>query len=109
LNDFPKALELYEESLRLTRELGNMELTAEVLSGMAGVYARREKFVEAIDRYRQATDIFRKLLRKRSVAVVLHWLGNVYRLMGDTEEALKSYSEGLESAEASGDREVIGI
>jgi CHAT domain-containing protein/tetratricopeptide (TPR) repeat protein len=56
-----------------------------------------EKYHEAVDSYRRASD-------RKGEAVTLGTIGEVYRSLGETQKALEKYNEALPIFQAEGDR-----
>jgi tetratricopeptide (TPR) repeat protein len=56
------------------------------------------KYSEAISHYQQALTIYQSIDQKFGMTMVIHNLGHVRTMMGDTETALKHYDESLRMA-----------
>jgi predicted ATPase/class 3 adenylate cyclase/tetratricopeptide (TPR) repeat protein len=95
-----QARELFEESLALSRELGDTWWLADSLSNLAVVSHSLRDSERATELYEQSMDLFRELGDKQSLARCLNDLGMVVYSQGDlgraaqlTEEAVALFRE----------------
>jgi predicted ATPase/class 3 adenylate cyclase len=95
-----QARELFEESLALSRELGDTWWLADSLSNLAVVSHSLRDSERATELYEQTMDLFRELGDKQSLARCLNDLGMVVYSQGDlgraaqlTEEAVALFRE----------------
>src|SRR5208282_3044244 len=81
--DFPGALALYEESLAISRELGDRRLTAYALNNLGNVVYDQGDLAAARARHEESLAIRRELGDRRGMATTLNNLGNVAYTQGD--------------------------
>lgn len=94
-NQYEKALGLFEESLRIFRELGDKKSTAIVLFNMG-------KSLNALGRYEQSLSVLNESLRinrelndPQGIAVSLNLIGHAYSALGQYDKPLAYYQEAL--------------
>lgn len=98
LGDETKALSHFEQSLEALQGLGSgWEKPKATYYGEMGVaYERLGNFNEALNRYDQALQILRPLKTEgHQVSRFLAKIGNVHRMLGDTEQAMQYYQQAL--------------
>jgi CHAT domain-containing protein len=108
LNDFSRALESYEKSLTIQRELNNPGAEANVLSHIGTVHISLNNLAEALkylDQARQIAETHPTLNISRIQAYTLIGIGDVYRRQGKLAEALKQFEEARKLAAAVGNRQ----
>jgi tetratricopeptide (TPR) repeat protein len=93
--ELDRAMELYEESVQLTEQIGNLEGKAASLSGLADVHMAREDWEAAEEKLVDALNLAVDLNWPEAVASNTVKLGQVAQARGDRETALERYREGL--------------
>jgi len=106
-NDIDRAQALYEESLALSRELGDTAAIAHALRLLGQMAGRRGNFAAAYARIEEALELFRALGDKKGVALSLTDLADIASLEGDYARAISLDEEGLALFRALGDTEGI--
>jgi len=106
--DLAKALDLFEESLRIRREVGNRAGEGTTLSNIAAVYNARGDLTKALEYYEQSLQIFREVGERTGEGTTLNNIADVYRARGDLAKALKFYEQSLEISREVGDRALEG-
>ncbi|MBL4657614.1 MAG: tetratricopeptide repeat protein, partial [Flavobacteriales bacterium] len=100
-----KAIEYYNQSIELYRELGNDEGVANNLNNLGAVSFYQGDYNQAIDYWYRALKIQEELGNIHGVANCLNNLGHVYRRQGDTEKAIELYVRSMEIDEEAGNKE----
>lgn len=93
--DLDRALALYQESLQLYEQLGDLQGKAATLSGMANVQMAKGEWAEAQQALREASKLAQKLGHLEGTAFAVVQLGQIAQAQGDAETALARYREGL--------------
>ena len=101
--DYDGARPLAEESLSISRELGDRVGMARCLGTLASVAIFKDALLEARERSAESLTIYRELGRAPGVAVSLHTLGYVALRRGELAEARDRYDEALEALAGTGD------
>jgi predicted ATPase/DNA-binding CsgD family transcriptional regulator len=104
--DYPGAVALYEESLALWREVGDVTMTGAVLTNLAIVESRQERLAQAILLFEEGLALHRAAQDHHAIALTLCNLGEVMLKVGDLTAAAKLIEEGLEVHRALGERGV---
>ena len=104
LGDYGQAWQFYQESLRISEELGNRAGVAQTLHQLGMLAQAMGDYGQARQFYEQAAETFRALGAWREQAAVLHQLGNLAYLQGDYGQARHLYEESLRISEELGDR-----
>lgn len=106
LGDMEKAVELGEEALLLTAELGETgrREQARSLNLLGATYNILGRFEQADKCYEKALTIFRESGDKRGVGGILNNLGENADSNGDTTTAVRHYQEALAIARENGER-----
>ena len=100
IGNFSAAIEYALKSLAIEQRADNKERQAELLGGTLGYIRRRQgQFDDAVDYYKQALEIYREIGNRREYADKLNSLGNVYRIQGKVEEALRCCQIALQIRE----------
>jgi eukaryotic-like serine/threonine-protein kinase len=102
--DPARGIDMYEEGLRIAREIGNENLVARVLSNLA-IQERRAGNLDASLRLnREALAIRREIGDRTNLAISLNNIGNVLLDQGDLAGAAKHYHEAADIHREIGDR-----
>ena len=99
-----KAIEHYEQALKISREIGDRGGEGAHLGNLGAAYADLGKPRKAIDYYQQALGIVREIEDGRSKG---NWLGNLgaaYADLGELRKAIDYYQQALAIAREIGDR-----
>lgn len=105
-----RALELYEQSFELYKELGNKTRMATLYKRMGFAYDYLEDFSKEKEYLKKAARIHTEIDSKSEFAVILNFLGIVYTITGDIDSALIYYEKGLELSELTNDTaEIVDI
>lgn len=94
--DVERAFREFGAALRAARELGDLEIEAEVEIGLAGVEADRAAPVAAREHYRRATELYRAIGDQRNEGRAIQNHGLTFVETGDLDEATQMISEASE-------------
>lgn len=90
-----KARECYEQSLTISRELGNRSDLAKALGNLGNVYAQQQEWEQAKECYDQSLETFRELDDPYSEGQTLANMGILYLQQGDEEKAIALWQNAL--------------
>jgi tetratricopeptide (TPR) repeat protein len=90
-----QALQLYEEVLPISREVGDRAGEATTLNNMAGVYSDTGHQQQALQHYEEVLSIRREVGDRAGEAITLNDMALVYSAMGQPQQALQLYEEAL--------------
>jgi tetratricopeptide (TPR) repeat protein len=102
--DVPLAQTLFESSLELWRELGDLKAVARALSNLANVLKMQGNFERARSLHTECLGIFRSLGDLAGVAWSLNYQGDVAYDQGDSEAAQTLYERSLAIFRETGER-----
>ncbi len=95
-SNYAEALDYYEQSLAIRREVGDRAGEGTTLNNIGAVYRNQSNYAEALDYYEQSLAIRREVGDRSGEETVLYFIGEVYRAEGDYDEALNYYEQSLE-------------
>jgi tetratricopeptide (TPR) repeat protein len=98
-----KASALYEESLELTGNIGDVQGKAATLHQLAGIYAHQGEVAKAIAFYQKSLELKEKIGNLQGKAATLHCLAGIYANQGEVAKAIAFYEQSLELYEKIGD------
>ena len=104
LGEARQAIEFYQQSLTIMRELGRRRREGEILGNLGLAYAALGETRQAIEFYQQSLTIMRELGDRRSEGNAVGNLGNAYGDLGDTRTAIEFHQQHLAIARELGDR-----
>ena len=99
-----KAIEHYEQALKISREIGDRRGEGAHLGNLGAAYADLGKPRKAIDYYQQALAIAREIGDRRGEGSWLGNLGAAYADLGELRKAIDYYQQALAIAKEIGDR-----
>ena len=99
-----KALDYYNQSLPLSRVLGDRTLEASTLNNIGSVYDDLGEKQKALEYYSQSLPLSRALGDRGGEARTLNNIGGAYSELGEKQKALEYYSQSLPLKRAVGDR-----
>lgn len=99
-NDFAKALEFFNQSLTIGKEIEDKELIADNLFKMGACYLKLKDFTNGLPAFTRASEIYRELGEKRWEALSLDRIAAMYMFVkdGKTSEDVKTTIEYLEKS-----------
>ncbi|HEY0803556.1 MAG TPA: BTAD domain-containing putative transcriptional regulator [Pseudonocardiaceae bacterium] len=95
VSSLTKAVDHYQQALRLAGEIGWVEGQAGLLGNLAGVYLERGELDRAESSYKQALELSTKFGRQVARAMALSNLGNLYCELGSLRQAAAHFAEAL--------------
>lgn len=98
-----RALELYDQSFELYKELGNKAKMANLYKRIGFAYDYLEDYSKVKEYQKKALKINTEIDNKRQSAIILNFLGIAYTITGDIDSAFIFYKQGLELSEITGD------
>jgi serine phosphatase RsbU (regulator of sigma subunit)/tetratricopeptide (TPR) repeat protein len=108
--EYSEAFRNWEPSLEIYRELGDIQLVANLLSNMGAVYHSINKNVEAIEHYLPALKIAEEINDSTRIGTLLLNIGVVYSEQESTYDTARNYYlRAIAIGEAQGDPDIIGI
>jgi PAS domain S-box-containing protein len=100
-----RARQYHEESLELSRELGDRQGEANSLDSLGNIAESRGAYDRATECCEEGLALFRECGDREGEASCLDTLGNVARNRGEYEQARQYHEESLELAQELGDRQ----
>jgi len=104
LNDYPRAIQLFSQSLEISRNAGDKKGVADSLAGLGRINIFLADYPKAIDYYEQRLVIAREIGDRRGKGAALGNLGNAYAALGDARKAIGYYEQALAIDREIGDR-----
>ena len=125
LQDYPKAIDYYKQSLVIAREIKDSELEAIVQEQLANAQLRRsnpqkveadrlldqgiqqyqtDQFKAALQSWEQALQIYREIKDRAGEGGALVGLGNAYLFLGNYNKAIEFYQQSLAIFQQIGDK-----
>jgi len=74
-SDVEKALGYAEEALKMSQKNNLQDKTAQSMNNIAGVYCNKGDYVNALEYYTEALDIYKKIKNKKGIAKTKNNLG----------------------------------
>ena len=109
LGQYDKAIEYYELTLVIYKDLGLIDFVATVLGNIGIVYDAWGQYDKAIEYYEQSLAINEELEKKDQIATVLNSIGSVYGSWGQYDKAIEYYEQALAIAEELGLQDSIAL
>jgi tetratricopeptide (TPR) repeat protein len=101
--EIEQAIALYQQSLEIQEQIGNVQGKAATLHQLGRIYANRGEIEQAIALYQQSLEIQEQIGNVQGKAATLHQLGILYANRGEIEQAIALYQQSLEIKEQIGD------
>jgi len=102
--DYDKALEYYERSQKIKRELGDKAGMAGSLHQIGGIHYLRGEYGKALEYTERAKEISEKLGRGSDISKSLQQIGIIHFSRGDYEKALEYFQQARKISEELADR-----
>lgn len=99
-----KAIDCYQESLKIYRQRKDCQGEAQSLNNLGGVYKNQGKWEDAISCYQESLKICCQIGDHHGTSPSLMNLGIVYKNQGKWEKAIDCYQKSLEICRQFGDR-----
>lgn len=94
-HQYDKALSLFEESLKIFRELRDQKSAAIVLFNMGKAFNSLGRYDRALSSLQESLRLNREMTNEQGVAGNLNLIGNVYAGLGQYDKPLAYYQEAL--------------
>ncbi len=104
-NNFDKAIQHFNESLRLAKKVENSDDEALALNRLGNSYQLKTSYLTALDFYSKALDINKATNNKAEVARTLVNLANIYSIIGQYQRSIEHFLEAMSIHESIGERE----
>jgi tetratricopeptide (TPR) repeat protein len=109
IGNYPRALELNIEKLKIEEKRNNSHNLASVLMNIGIVYVLQEEHAKALDYYAKADSVIRRHnVEKLKYNIALN-IGDAHDRLGNSDSAFVYYSRSLEIAKEGGDPDNIGM
>jgi tetratricopeptide (TPR) repeat protein len=103
--DYTAARGYHEESLAISREIGDWAGIATSLNSLGAAFNSQNDYASASTYYKESLTIFREIGDRSSIAGSLLGLGNIAYAQGDYDSAHVYYEDSLAIKRGSGDRD----
>ncbi|MBW4684427.1 MAG: tetratricopeptide repeat protein [Komarekiella atlantica HA4396-MV6] len=101
--DIVRAIALWEQSLEIFEQIGDVKLKATTLNNMALVFAQQGDIPKAIALWEQSLEISEQIGDVKGKATTLNNMALVFAQQGDIPKAIALYEQSLEIFEQIGD------
>jgi len=96
INNLDDALTYYNKSLSLAKDLGNTDIQAIALKGIANIYYQKGELDEALGHYQEYLSLEKN---EKEKPIVYNNIGNIYYEKGNYQKAIENYQKAIEIAE----------
>jgi tetratricopeptide (TPR) repeat protein len=103
-----KAIEFYERSLIIKKEIGDRQGVRTALNNLAKAYYSLGEISKAIEFYEQSLEIAQAIGNRQDEGIALGNLGLAYADLGETHKAIEFYEQCLEIVREVGDQQNEG-
>ncbi len=104
LGQYQQGIDFHQQSLKITREIGDRDGEARSLTGLGIAYRSLGQYQQGIDFHQQSLEIEREIGDRDGEAASLNNLGNAYNSLGQYQTAIEFYQQSLEIERDIGDR-----
>ncbi|MHC1754303.1 MAG: tetratricopeptide repeat protein [Methanosarcina sp.] len=104
-----KAIEYYEQALKIAREIGDRRNEGNRLRNLGSAHYILGEIRKAIEYYEQALKISRQISDRRGEDIDLGNLGNAYSDLGESRKAIEFLKQSLAIGKAIEDPRIIGF
>ena len=108
IQQFPEALKLYEESLKICRETGDRRGEGTTLNNISQIYDAQGKYDKALQYLRDSLAIRREIGDPWGEGATLNNIASIYDAQGKYDKALQYLQDSLEICRETGDRQGEG-
>jgi tetratricopeptide (TPR) repeat protein len=109
ISRYSEASSLFEQSLAISREIGNREGEGESLGNIAGIHYAWDKYDKALPLLEQSLAISREIGNRKGEGESLNNIGMIYDAQGKYDKALPLLEQSLAICREIGEREGEGI
>ncbi len=104
LGEYQKAIEFYQQSLAITREIGDRGGEGKSYGNLGTVYRSLGEYQKAIEFHQQSLAIDREIGDRGGEAYSYNNLGAVYQSLGEYQKAIEFHQQSLAITREIGDR-----
>jgi tetratricopeptide (TPR) repeat protein len=104
LGEIRKAIEYYENALKISKEIGDKHIEGNSLGNLGNAYSQLGEARKAITYYEQAWEISLESRDKHGEECHLGNLGTAYRHLGEARKAIEYYEKALKISEETEDK-----
>ncbi|MBD2079796.1 tetratricopeptide repeat protein [Leptolyngbya sp. FACHB-17] len=97
-----QAINLYQQSLQLNEQIGNVQGKATTLHNLASIYATQGQVNQAINLYQQSLQLNEQIGNVQGKATTLHQMAGIYATQGQVNQAINLYQQSLQLNEQIG-------
>jgi tetratricopeptide (TPR) repeat protein len=108
-DEFDKALDYYNRSLKNYEELGSRRFMADPLAQIGSIHYKRREYDKAMERYEQALGVSEEFGDYSSVSATLHQIGMIHEERHEFEKAAEYYKRSMTIAGQTNDRANFAI
>jgi len=90
-SNYPKAIELYQQSLAISKEISDKSGMASNLGNIGLVYERKGYYLKALDYQQRCLDIKEEISDTLGIAAALNNIGNIYKNLENYPKAMEYY------------------
>jgi tetratricopeptide (TPR) repeat protein len=109
LHEYQQAIDLYQTTLNLATELGQLRIGAQSISNIGNIHLLQRDYLKAIKFYQEAWKIAEQIDDDRLKLTILGNNGNVFISIGDYANAMPWLEKALVIVRKIGDRYAEGI
>jgi tetratricopeptide (TPR) repeat protein len=109
IGNYPKALELNIEKLRLEEQRNNPTNLASVLMNIGIIYVYQDEYRKALEYYAQADSVIRQFSVDTFLFSILLNIGDAYDRLNISDSAYVHFNKSLDLAKRSGNSNRIGL
>ena len=99
LGKMRKAIEYYEQALKIAQEMENRRIEGSTLGNLGRVYSDLGEPRKAIEYYERALKITQEIGDRHEEGNILGNLGIAYKNLGETRKAIEYYEQALKIAQ----------
>ncbi len=99
-----KAIEYYEQGLRIAKEIGDRRVEGDNLGNKGNAYSHLGEFRKAIEYYEKALKISKEIKDRSGEGNHLGNIGSAYYHLGEPRKAIEYYKQALKIYEEIGDK-----
>lgn len=100
--DWDGAMQLYQQSFEIAKDLGNLQGKSASLFAMAEIYVKRGDLDTPMELYQQSLEIAEGSGDLNGKSVTLHSMAGIYATRGDLDRAMQLYQKSLKIKESLG-------
>jgi class 3 adenylate cyclase/tetratricopeptide (TPR) repeat protein len=105
--DYPAALDNYQKSLEINRQLGNLQAVGNNYNNIGLVYFSIFDYPRALEYYQKTLEINEKTGNQQSIANIQGNIGNIYSELRDYPKAIEYFEKALAISEQIGNQQNI--